>query len=202
MRHLDHPIAHGPRPTLALVISVGERGGAKAASLLGHAPRGSECGKGEAKVNLPGRHPNSLAALRPVSKGEVRNPRGINGYSYRESFEKEIDRLLAAESSTKPGRTRGEALAELVLAEAEARDEKALALVMRRIWPEVRHLTITPDAPPERPDLSGLSDLELRVMQRITAKVREAKEIEVQGEHVLGVGMEITIEDDEEERHG
>lgn len=154
----------------------------------------------EPKKHRPGRHPNTLAALRPASKGEVRNPRGINGHSYRESFEKEIDRLLAAESATKPGRSRGQALAELVLAEAEEGSDKAIALVMRRVWPEVRHLKITPDPPPARPDLSGLTDDELRVMQGITAKLRPTNEIEVQGEHVLGSAVEITI--DEEERHG
>lgn len=156
----------------------------------------------EPKRYRPGRHPNTLAALRPVSKGEVRNPRGINGHSYRESFEKEIDRLLAAESSTTPGRSRGQVLAELVLAEAEKRSDKAIALVMRRVWPEVRHLKITPDLPPARPDLSGLSDLELRYMQRITAKLGATDEIEVQGEHVLGVGVENVVDDDEEDRHG
>ena len=36
-------------------------------------------------------HPNSLANLRPARRGEVRNPRGINGYTrnrhHREKFE-------------------------------------------------------------------------------------------------------------------
>ncbi len=40
---------------------------------------------------------NSLAALQPAQPGEVRNPLGINGATYRDRFEVEVDRLLAEE---------------------------------------------------------------------------------------------------------
>lgn len=40
----------------------------------------------------PGRHPNSLAALKPARKGEVRNPEGING----STREREAWRIAAA----------------------------------------------------------------------------------------------------------
>ena len=38
-------------------------------------------------------HPNSLASLRPIKAGEVRNPNGKNQYTYRRDFEATIQRL-------------------------------------------------------------------------------------------------------------
>ncbi len=38
-------------------------------------------------------HHNSLANLRPVKPGEVRNPAGKNQYTYRRDFQAAIQRL-------------------------------------------------------------------------------------------------------------
>ncbi len=85
-----------------------------------------------------GRHPNSRAALQPAQPGEVRNPLGINSATYRDRFEVEVDRLLAEEEPSANGKTRSQLLAELVLDKAMQGEKHALALVMRRVWPE-RH---------------------------------------------------------------
>ncbi len=68
----------------------------------------------------------------------MRNPLGINGATYRDRFEVEVDRLLAEEQPSANGKTRSQLLAELVLDKAMQGEKHALALVMRRVWPE-RH---------------------------------------------------------------
>jgi hypothetical protein len=50
------------------------------------------------------KHPNSLANLRPIQRGEVRNPSGRNQFTYRREFEAAIQRLAEGkyEGRTQP----------------------------------------------------------------------------------------------------
>ena len=140
-----------------------------------------------------GRHPNSLGALQPAQPGEVRNPPGINGATYRDRFELEVDRLLAEEEPSANGKTRSQLLAELVLDKAMQGEKHALALVMRRVWPErqelrahvTRAVSVSPDeayGETLREIAGQLSDDALRlltsaarVMREGSARLRESR---------------------------
>ncbi len=109
----------------------------------------------------------------------------------------EVDRLLAEEEPNAKGKTRSQLLAELVLDKAMQGEKHALALVMRRVWPErhelrahvTRAVSVSPDEVADaygetlREIAGQLSDDELRlltsaarVMREGSARLRAAKE--------------------------
>lgn len=113
-------------------------------------------GVGLAAADLPA---NSRATFRgPVQPGEVRNPTGINQYTYRRKFEHAVEALLTGTAppdvamellkllpeAARPALqamgsdvTPGEALAVCTIAQALIGDEKARAEVLKRVWPAV-----------------------------------------------------------------
>jgi hypothetical protein len=123
--------------------------------------------------------------LSPIQPGEVRNPKGINQHTYRRDFERTIDALLRGEispeernllpplvrTSVLPGMTRGEALASATVAAAFALDEKHLANVLKRVWPEtVKHEHRNTASPPQFSPLENLNDEDRATMLRLAQK--------------------------------
>ena len=163
---------------------------------MGHPkPHGRGLGRilgllGGALVKSPGKPKESPAArILPfaIKPGEVRNPVGRNQYSYRRDFERAADALLRGVATEGERRrlgldddllalipedaTRGEILAFVTILRAEAGDEKVYAEVMARLWPKVERREIGDFSVNVRPDMSDLSDDELRSARAIAAKV-------------------------------
>jgi hypothetical protein len=86
----------------------------------------------------PGRHPNSLANLRPAQKGEIRNPEGRNGASAdREAWSIAAALAEAIQTERDPER-REELMRELGdrwYRGAIAGDPKILRHIIELIWP-------------------------------------------------------------------
>ena len=132
-----------------------------------------------------GKRRGSSLPGRPIQPGQVLNPRGNNQYSYKRDFERTIDALLRGEisrdeiellpplvrTSVQPGMTRGEALASATVAAAFALEEKHLANVLKRVWPEVVKHEVTPaSAPPVVSPLENLNDEDRKLMLRLTQR--------------------------------
>ena len=130
------------------------------------------------------------------------------------SLETLVRRELKKPWTGDPQITQKERVAQIIVMEMVSATEigqRERRLYMEREWPAVRHLKITPDLPPEYPDLTALSDVQLRFTRKMLALARSANAIEVEGEHVLGTAVEVdevsssvvvAIDPDEEERHG
>jgi hypothetical protein len=83
--------------------------------------------------------PNSLKNLKPVKKGEVRNPNGRP-----KSLPKLDELLLDVLTDTQEGKTQAKLILEALVKRAKAGDTKASALLMDRAWGKVReHIDIT-----------------------------------------------------------
>jgi len=99
---------------------------------------------------VPPPHPG----LNPAKPGEVRNPKGINQYTYRGDFERSIDALLKGKLSgpeiedlklpdhirhvVEAGEvTRGEVIAMITVAGAMMGEKERLAEVLARLWPKI-----------------------------------------------------------------
>jgi len=91
----------------------------------------------------------SANLMPPVAPGEVRNPKGINQYTYKRKFENMIDKLCNGSISDKdlkslpswvrdaiePGMSGGEALAKVSFLGALAGDGKMHPELLKRIYP-------------------------------------------------------------------
>jgi hypothetical protein len=102
-----------------------------------------------------------LAGLKPVAKGEVRNPKGINQYSstYRLDFEKSIDLMLKGPLTEKlreripeelrelveahPEMTAGQAIALAQVVRSLEGDERAITATLERLWPKTERHELT-----------------------------------------------------------
>jgi hypothetical protein len=91
-------------------------------------------------------NPKSLSNLRPVAPGEVRNPKGRNGATYRREAERLLDELLA---ELKDGRIRAEAIIDRVLTEAEKGRPWAARLIFERALPVAQRYQVHIEALPE-----------------------------------------------------
>ncbi len=132
-----------------------------------------------------GKHRGSRLPGRPIQPGQILNPKGVNQYSYKRDFEQSIDGLLKGELSAeeaqsvpewvrdlvKRGMTRGEALALVTVAGALRGDSKHLAVVLKRVWPEMtRHEITQPGAPPAFNPLENLDEADRATMLRLPQK--------------------------------
>jgi len=114
-------------------------------------------------------------------------PSAQRGFVFpQRDFERTIDALLRGEitpeerqllpplvrTSVMPGMTRGEALASATVAAAFALEEKHLANVLKRVWPEVVKHEVTPasNAPPAFSPLENLNDEDRATMLRLAQK--------------------------------
>ena len=92
--------------------------------------------------------------LKPAKPGEIRNPKGINQYTYRRDFEHSIDALLKGkltapeiEDLKLPAHirhvveagevSRGEVIAMITVAGAMMGEKERLAEVLARLWPKI-----------------------------------------------------------------
>jgi len=94
--------------------------------------------------------------LIPAKPGEVRNPKGINQYSYKREAERIFDKLLLdAAKRDKRGRCRLEIVLEMAISKAEKGDGVALDQILKRVLPVTTKHEVEPG---ERLDASGVLD--------------------------------------------
>jgi len=72
-----------------------------------------------------------------IKPGEVRNPKGINQYSYRKNAEETFERLLRS-TAERGDSTISEAIIHDLLAMSQERDKWAIDKVLERILPAVQ----------------------------------------------------------------
>jgi hypothetical protein len=80
-------------------------------------------------------NPNFFAhAIQP---GEVRNPRGLNQYTYRRDAEQTFARILKSARSDRRKGTISEEILEIIMTMAQNKDRWALERVLERILPKI-----------------------------------------------------------------
>jgi len=89
-------------------------------------------------------NPNSLANLKPAKPGEVRNPKGLNQFTYRQDAETTFARLLdRVDPSSRDGQTISQTILENLVMMARGRDRWAIDRVLERILPKVDKVEAT-----------------------------------------------------------
>ena len=111
------------------------------------------------------------ANLQPIQPGEVRNPEGVNQYTYKRDFEQTVDALLKGQLSpdeaesipdwvrglVSPNMTRGEALGLIAVQGALRGEGRHFDELLKRLWPSTEkrehQLAVGPPQPIEfKPD--------------------------------------------------
>jgi len=114
-----------------------------------------------------------LGNLIPPKPGEVRNPKGHNQYTYRRTFEGQIEALL--KSKNQCGESNSELIANKAIELAKNGDKIAFGEVLKRLWPatEKHEVTGKDGEPLTNPDpipLDNLSADERSTVLRLAAK--------------------------------
>ena len=121
-------------------------------------------------------------------KGVSGNPAGRKPRPSLESLVQSVlDELIDPEKH--PGVTKRHVVARIMANEMMGRSARAQTerrLYLEREWPAIRHHRLAADLPPEYPDLSELTELELRFTSKILRKARESNEIEAAEESEAG----------------
>ena len=86
-----------------------------------------------------------------IQKGEIRNPKGHNQWTYRSEAEKQLSELL--KQPTETGRSLSEAVIAGLLEDARNRKPYAMKLLLERILPAVQRHEV------ESVEAVGLDDL-------------------------------------------
>ena len=98
-----------------------------------------------------GEHPNSRANMAPMVKpGEVLNPEGKNQHTYRIAFENQVEQILA-EVVPGTGKDKRELLARVLFDRAAKGEPWAMALLVKRLWPERAELQVAVQGDPSQP---------------------------------------------------
>jgi len=84
-----------------------------------------------ARTNNPGFFAHSIQI------GEVRNPRGLNQYTYRRDAEQTFARILQSARGDKRKGTVSEEILEIIMTMAQNKDRWALERVLERILPKI-----------------------------------------------------------------
>ena len=81
--------------------------------------------------------------LKPATKGEVRNPKGINGFTYRDDAERDLAMWC---------KQYGNEVIERLVKDAKQGKGYAMKLVLDRILPVVQKVEVTGLEPPRSPE--------------------------------------------------